>query len=405
MSFIDRIKLALMGVSSNKFRSFLTLLGIIIGVGAVILMVSLGSGTQQVVSGQFESLNIRQVYLGSNYNLSYQQRGRLSLEDERYLEESALGVEDVVPFYRSYQSVKYGGKEGEVTVAGVMPQVLDLTSLKLGYGRSIETSDIKNRARIAVVPEEFMSRLTNLSDYSSLIGEKISIDGNKLLIVGVLGESNSTVALGNNTVLIPLTTYGSLWRRTAESISFYLVTYSKTAAEKDVMAQVSYLMDKRYGKVSGESRYIVQGLQQETDTMTNVIRVFSYVLGGIAAISLMVGGIGVMNIMLVTVKERTREIGVRRAIGATCGDIQKQFLMESTILSVGGGIMGILLGSLFSFLINIVLGQYFDWWQGNIPLWIIILSFGVTVGIGLIFGYYPAYKASKLDPIEALRYE
>lgn len=405
MSNIDRIKLALLGVSSNKFRSFLTLLGIIIGVGAVILMVSLGSGTQQVVTGQFNSLNTSQLYLSTNWNLPFQQRGHLTLEDGEYIKKSTVGVKDAVPFYRYYLDIKYRGKENRGLVAGVMPPVLDLTNLKLEYGRSIEESDIAGRERIAVVGEGILSNLTNSTDYSSMIGSKITIDGNDFIIVGILGRSSSTVALGNDSVLIPFSTAREIWRRRTENIDFYLVTYEENTREEDIVAQVQYLMDKKYGKVSGESRFHVEGLQKQTDVMTNIIRVFTYVLGGIAAISLLVGGIGVMNIMLVTVKERTREIGVRMAIGASSKDIQKHFLIEATVLSVGGGTIGIILGSSLALLINMILKSSFNWWQGRIPLWIILLSFGVTVGIGLVFGYYPAYKASRLDPIEALRYE
>ena len=150
---------------------------------------------------------------------------------------------------------------------------------------------------------------------------------------------------------------------------------------------------------------MTQLLEGHMEITRQIIEVFTYILGGIAAISLLVGGIGVMNIMLVTVKERTREIGIRKAIGASNPDIQQQFLFEAIILTVGGGLLGIIVGSGVSMLINLGLGQAFEWWQGSIPLWIIMLSFGVTVAIGLIFGFYPAFKASKLDPIEALRYE
>jgi putative ABC transport system permease protein len=149
----------------------------------------------------------------------------------------------------------------------------------------------------------------------------------------------------------------------------------------------------------------MEGLQGRVDLVNRITSVLTYVLGGIAAISLLVGGIGVMNIMLVSVKERTREIGVRMAIGATSKDIQQQFLFESIILAFGGGIIGIITGSGLSFATNIVINHFFEWWQGSIPLWVIGLSFGVTVSIGMIFGFYPAYKASQLDPIDALMYE
>ncbi len=404
MTFLERVKLSLMGVSSNKFRSFLTLLGIIIGVGAVILMVSLGSGTQKVISGQFQSIITRQIYLSPNYNLSYNHRGKLTLEDEVYLEETIMGVKDVVPFYRGYFTVKYGGKEGQYNAAGVQEGALEVTNLTLKYGRFINEEDVKNREKVAVVGENIIGKLTD-KDPHTMLGEEISVDNNKILVVGILGLSNSTVALPNDVVIIPLTAYEDLWRTQAREFNNFLVTYDDDTTEKDIIAQIKYLLDNKYGTTRGESKFYVEGLQGQVEIMNRVIQVFTYVLGGIAAISLFVGGIGVMNIMLVTVKERTREIGIRMAIGANRKDIQSQFLLEAILLTAGGGLLGIIIGSGFSSLLNFFLGRLHKWWQGTVPLWIVLLSFGVTATIGIVFGFYPAYKASKLDPIEALRYE
>lgn len=405
MTYLDRIKLSLTGVGSNKFRSFLTLLGIIIGVSAVIIMVALGSGTQKVVGGQFEGLVSQQIYLTGNYRLPYRQRGQLTLEDEQYLEQSIIGVEDVVPFFRGWFTVKYGGKEYNSSVAGVVANSLDITNLKLEYGRMLTQEDIDNHENIAVVGQRVLEQLTDKTDYASFVGKQIEVDGKKLVIVGVLGTSNSTVGLPNTVVLLPYTTFRDIWRWQGRYANNFLITYDDMTSEKDIISQVKYLMNNKYGKANGESKFHIEGLQGQVDVMKNVIRIFTMVLGGIAAISLLVGGIGVMNIMLVTVKERTREIGLRKAIGASSGDIQNQFLMESIILTAGGGLLGIFVGVSVSLLINLGLSQFFDWWQGAIPLWVIMLSFGVTAVIGIIFGFYPAYKASKLDPIEALRYE
>lgn len=405
MGTLERLKLALVGVSSNKFRSFLTLLGIIIGVGAVILMVSLGSGTQKVVSGQFSTLFTRQIFVFPNWDIPYQQRGKLTFDDEKLLEEATVGVEDVVPFCRDYLRIKYDGKEIDSSVAGVLENVLELTSLKLDYGRSITQDDIKNHERIAVVGENILNQLSNVQQISSLLGEGISIDGNKLIIVGILGQSASTIGLSNDVVLIPQTTYQDLWRRNVDQIDYFIISYDDSSTEKDIISQIYYFLDSKYGLVNEKSRFNTEGVQGQVDVMQKIVQVLTYVLGGIASISLLVGGIGVMNIMLVTVKERTREIGVRMAIGANSGDIQNQFLLEAIILTVGGGLIGIVTGSGLSALLNMILSKAFQWWQGSMPLWIIALSFGVTVTIGLIFGYYPAYKASKMNPIEALRHE
>ncbi len=405
MNFSDKIKLSLIGVGSNKFRSFLTLLGIIIGVASVIIMVSLGSGTKEVVSGQFKSITTRQIYLSSNWNLSYNIRGKLAQEDEKYLEEATSGNIEVTPFYRRYLSIEYKGKENRNTVAGVRSNVLPITNLKLKYGRSISKSDVNERKKVVVISENILTQLINKKDYSEMLGEKISIEGNELIIVGILGMSNSTLALGNDSALLPISTYKELWRHQRSYYDFMLVEYGKHFRENDIIAQINYLLENKYGTANGKNRFRMEGLQGRVDLVNRITSVLTYVLGGIAAISLLVGGIGVMNIMLVSVKERTREIGVRMAIGATSKDIQQQFLFESIILAFGGGIIGIITGSGLSFATNIVINHFFEWWQGSIPLWVIGLSFGVTVSIGMIFGFYPAYKASQLDPIEALMYE
>lgn len=405
MTFFDKIKLALTGVGSNKFRSFLTLLGIIIGVSSVILMVSLGSGTRAVVSGQFESISTRQVYLSTNWNLSYSSRGKLSKNDESYLENASTGNIDITPFYRSYRSVEYSDKNFQATVAGVRSNALELTNLKLKYGRMISEDDIQGRKNAVVISESVLTQLSNREDYSDMIGEEITIGDKNLTVVGILGQSSSTLALSNNSALLPITTYNNIFPRRSKYYDFMLIKYGNNIKESDLIAQINYLLNNKYGTVNGENRFNMEGLQGRVELVNQITTVLTYLLGGIATISLLVGGIGVMNIMLVSVKERTREIGLRKAIGATNQDVQHQFLFESIILAVGGGIIGIVLGMSLSFITNFGISHFFDWWKGSIPLWVIILSFGVTVAIGLIFGFYPAYKASQLDPIEALRYE
>jgi putative ABC transport system permease protein len=368
-------------------------------------MVSLGSGTRAVVSGQFSSLTTQQVYLTGNWNLPYSVRGELAQEDEIYLEGAISGDVEITPFYRNFLSVEYDGKDNRAQVAGVRSNVLPITNLELKYGRSINESDIQAQNRVVVIGENVLTQLVNKEDYSTMLGEEISVDGNKLIIVGILGRSNSTVGLSNDSALLPLTTYKTIWRQQSSNYSFMLIKYGKNITESDVMAQVNYLLNNKYGRVNGENRFRMEGLQGRVELVDQITSVLTYVLGGIAAISLLVGGIGVMNIMLVSVKERTREIGVRLAVGATSNDIQQQFLFESIILAVGGGIIGIIVGSGLSITANMIISHFFDWWQGSIPIWIIGLSFGVTVSIGMLFGFYPAYKASQLDPIEALRFD
>ena len=405
MKLPERIKISLTGVWSNKFRSFLTLLGIIIGVSSVIIMVSLGSGTQKVVGGQFEELFSRQVYLTSNWNLPYNQMGELSLDDVDYLKESMIGVVDVIPFFRTWKEVTYEGREYTTSVAGVVEKALEVTNLKLEYGRMISEEDVKNHERVAVVGQRILEQLTGSTDYGSFPGLEIRIENQKFLVVGVLGIAASTVSLSNETILVPMTTFRDIWRMEGEHPEFFLITYDVRTGERDIIKQAEYLLNNKYGTVRGESRFMMSGIESEMNLINNIINIMTMVLGSIAAISLLVGGIGVMNIMLVTVKERTREIGIRKAIGASSQDIQSQFLLEAIILAGGGGLIGILVGVGISSLISLILAMSFEWWQGGTPFWVIFLSFAVTTAIGIIFGFYPAYKASKLDPIEALGYE
>ncbi len=406
MNMIDTFRLALEGVKNNKFRSFLTLLGIIIGVSAVILMVSLGSGTQEVVHGQFSSLETRQIYIGSNYELPYRSRGRLSLADSDYLQKTTLGTEQVLPFQSLYLNTKYQSRETMSSVYGVMPASYKLTNLELKYGRYINETDIEKRLGIVVVGERLLKSLIVTDDYSSLIGKFLYVEGKKLVIAGILAETETNLIIGNESIVMPISTVRELWRDRTRDVDFLLVSYNQDTTEKDIMSQVKYLLNKKYGKAdSGEDRFAYEGLQGQTDIFNTVVRFFTYVLGGIAAISLLVGGIGVMNIMLVSVKERTKEIGVRLAIGARRKDIRRQFLLESIVLSFGGGLLGIVTGIILSFTANLFISKFFNWWSGDIPIWIIILAFTVTTSIGVLFGYYPAYRASRLDPIQALKYE
>lgn len=407
MKNFELIRMALAGISSNKFRTFLTLLGIIIGVASVIMMVFLGSSTEKVVGGQLSGLQLRQMIIYPNYNLDYSQRVRLTLEDGTLLKEATVGVKEVLPFVNYYHPIEYQDQGDDRIVYGVMPNSIDLTGIELKAGRFITDSDVTNRERVVVLGETFLQELVNLPDYSPLIGQQIEIGQKLFTIVGIIGKmETATVILSHNSIVVPLTTARELWDRWEQAISMYLISYDANTTEDDIQAQIGELLTAKYGKTSlGKDRYQIESLAQTINIVTSVIQVFTYLLGGIAGISLIVGGIGVMNIMLVTVKERTKEIGIRLAIGASQKDVQNQFLLEATMISIGGGILGIIIGTTLSLLVNLVLSQQFVWWQGSLPPWVIILSFGFTVLIGIIFGFYPAYRAAKLDPIEALRHE
>ncbi|MFW5982091.1 MAG: ABC transporter permease, partial [Halanaerobiaceae bacterium] len=328
MKYFDRIRLSLTGVTSNKFRSFLTLLGIIIGVSAVIIMVSLGSGTQSVVGGQFEGITTRLVMIYPNFSLSERQQGKLSFDDRNYFKSSIIGVDKVVASYEGNFNLSLDNKEHNAWLAGTDENILDISGLEIEYGRGLYESDIVKQERVAVISQNTLDNLYDGDDHSSLIGEKISIDGESFIIVGIMGVSVNNILMLD--VIIPQTTYSNLWRWRAEAVDYMYITYDESTRERDIRAQLEFLLNEKYGAtVRGESRFRIQGLEENIDLLNNVLQVFTYVLAGIAAISLLVGGIGVMNIMLVTVKERTREIGIRKAIGASTAEVQKQFLLES----------------------------------------------------------------------------
>ncbi|MEJ6952253.1 ABC transporter permease [Natronospora cellulosivora (SeqCode)] len=406
MKYIDRIKLSFTGVSSNKFRSFLTLLGIIIGVSVVIILVSLGSGTQAVVGEQYESLSTNFVMVQTEWRLPERQRGTLSLDDKIYLEESILGVDIVLPMFMLNTNVRIDNNERRNRIIGSDENFLDVNGLHIEYGRNLTGSDISNQENVVVIGRRVIDNLVDTNDHSSFLGEEILLDGQKFIIVGIVGVAADTTFISDEIVLTPHSTYANTWRYWSENVDAFYLTYDQQiTSEEDIVAQARFLLDDKYGTTrSDESRFFIMGTEEDRELVTNIIDVFTHVLAGIAAISLLVGGIGVMNIMLVTVKERTKEIGVRKAIGASTAEVQKQFLLESIILSISGGMLGIIIGALISTIINFGLSFAFPWWQGSIPAWVILLSFGVTVFIGVVFGFYPAYKASKLDPIDALRY-
>ena len=406
MSLIEIIKEALAGMATNKFRTFLTLLGIIIGVAAVILMVSLGTGSQRVVSGQFESLNKNLMYVTGNYNLPYNKRVRFKFEDVRYIKESTVGVDLVTPLSYFTWNVKYGDNTKRGNIRGVSPELFPLSNVTMRYGRFLNQEDYNNRERVVVIGEEFLDDFLTISDYSTLVGKYLSINKKKFLIIGIMKKSNQTVGFSTRSLVVPITTGTTMWQRDKKEVAHLLINYNNSSSEKDIMSQVEFLLDKKYGRTGdGKKRYRIEGLQGQIGMITTVLKVFTYILGGIAAISLLVGGIGVMNIMLVTVKERTREIGIRMAIGATRKDVQNQFLLEAIITSIIGGTLGILIGVGLSAVTNLIINNFFQGWQGATPLWVIMLSFGFTAFIGIVFGFYPAFKASQLDPIDALRYE
>lgn len=390
MDFKMAVKVALKNIRTNKMRTFLTMLGIIIGVSAVIILVSVAQGTTENITKRIESL-------GTNL-LSISIRGR-GTEDSISMEEieklkNKKGIDSVAPVVNGNVTVKYETETMDVTLEGVDQNYSNVRNHHSEYGRAINPIDVEYRQKIVLLGSEVKNEL--FGD-ANPIGEKIQINGNDFKVVGVLEEKGSSLG-GNNDekILIPIST-AQRFLRTTGIRNIYIQATSADIVE-DVQVEVENFLLKKFN--NDEDAYRVFNQAEMLSTMGEVTNNMTMMLGGIAAISLLVGGIGIMNIMLVSVTERTREIGIRKAIGAKRKDILIQFLLESAVISGLGGLIGVLLGIGGSDLIT----RFFSL-NTKISPFILIISYSFSIIVGMFFGIYPASKASKLKPVDALRFE
>lgn len=388
MKFTQAIKMAFSSILSNKMRSFLTMLGVIIGVTAVITLIALGQGSTQRVSSQIESLGTNLITI----NITGGRNRGVSEEDLERIK-SMPGVSEIAPVLSGGVTVKAGNKNTNSSLEATTPGYQQVRNRHVQLGRFLLQNDLDMRFRVAVVGVDVADELFGRRD---IVGEKISINGVEFSIVGILEEKGSSIAgSDDNKVIIPLTTGQRLLRNT-EIRTFYVSTQSPDVVNQ-VVGEIQRFLTRKF---NDENSFRVFNQTQLLSTINEATTTLTMMLGGIAGISLLVGGIGIMNIMLVSVTERTREIGIRKAIGAKRRDILIQFLIESAVLSGLGGVLGIMLGFVgVSFLSRIL----------NIPAAIsadvVLLATGFSVAVGVIFGLYPASKAANLNPIDALRYE
>lgn len=401
MLFVTIIKVSLKSLYANKLRSILAMLGIIIGVAAVISMLSIGAGAQKDIMDRISSMGTNLLSIRSG------QRGQhgvmtgsfnnLTLQDA----EAVLGVKGVVsvsPVVQGSAQVKYFNSNSRTGVMGVAVTYQVIRNYDVEFGRFFKSGESDRMARVAVIGAE---TATNLNFTKDNLGEQIKIKGINFQVTGILkSKGGGGMFNQDDVIMIPYTTAMGILLGKDNLDSIDVMGEAGTdmvRLEEDLTA----LMRKRHKILqSKEDDFRVFNQADIIETASDFSKTFTFLLGGIAAISLLVGGIGIMNIMLVTVTERTREIGVRKAIGARDKDILKQFLIESLIMSCVGGLIGVVVGIAAS----VIIGNWSDF-KTFIQPGSVVLSLFFSVGVGVFFGYYPAYRAAQLDPIQCLYYE
>ncbi|HQH20384.1 MAG TPA: ABC transporter permease [Candidatus Pacearchaeota archaeon] len=401
---IEEIGFALL---ANKVRSALTILGIVIGIGSVIVMVAIGQGSQSSIQSRIESLgsNLIVVTPGAQRGVGMWVSGgrgsaqTLTLDDAYAIKNEIPIAVAVEPEISSRKQVLAKGTNTNVQVVGTVPDYLSVRNLEIGEGAFLSEQDIKNKSKVAILGATVKDDL--FGEDAEALGKKIRINGLEFTVIGVsLPKGGEAMNSQDNMVFLPITTYQQ-YLSGSKYVSSIYVSAASQKVMGDLQNQITTLLLERHN-ISDVSKADFSTTNQAdiAETASSVANTFTILLASVASISLLVGGIGIMNMMLTTVTERTREIGLRKAIGARKKDINLQFLGEAVALTFLGGLIGIILGYLVAWGVN-----YFGFTTTKISLWSIFLAFGVAALIGITFGYYPAQRASKLNPIEALRYE
>lgn len=405
MLFSESFQMALTSLYANKMRSLLTMLGIIIGVAAVIALVSVGMGVRSNVTNSIASLGSNMLIISPGSSNRGGVRGAagsmqtLKYDDAKAIKDKIKNIDYVSPSVSSSYQIVYGNNNWKTSVQGVTAEFMSIRSLTIGYGSFITADDMNKRNRVAVIGTTVAS---NLFAKENPVGKNIRINNQPFKVIGLL-ESKGQSSVGqdqDDVIYIPLTTAQErmLGITYVQSINVQVSSQEKM---EQVQAEIENLLRSRHHILAGkDDDFNVRNLTSLMETVNQSTSMLTLLLGAIAGISLIVGGIGIMNIMMVSVTERTREIGIRKALGATFMNIMTQFLIESMVIGIIGGIIGIVVGCGASQIIAKV-GNF----TTVITITPIIISFIFSVGIGLFFGIYPARKAAKLDPIEALRYE
>ncbi len=397
------VQVAFGSIIANKLRAFLTMLGIVIGVAAVITMVALGTGAQRAVEEQIQALgtDILSVYAGQSFRGGVARDNRVSLtsDDAKAIRRDGYALKAVVPELSRNQQVKYGNRNINVSVVGSTADYPDVNNYDIVAGNMFTHGDDESRRRVAVLGYGVPAMLN--ANGAAMIGQQISIRGIPFEIVGIFAEKGSEgFSNRDEQILIPLETgqFRVFGTDRLRSINVQIIhPDSMTVA----MIGIERVLRREHGILPGGTNdFNMRNRTEFLATAQETTQTFTFLLAGIAAVSLLVGGIGIMNIMLVSVTERTREIGVRKALGATRRNIMLQFLVEAVTLCMLGGLVGILLGSGGAYALARLQG-----WPTAISLQAVGMAFVFSAVVGIFFGLWPARRASTLDPIEALRYE
>ncbi|AKM81314.1 MAG: ABC-type antimicrobial peptide transport system, permease component [Candidatus Pacebacteria bacterium GW2011_GWF2_38_9] len=395
MEFFELFILAINALRTNIVRTILTMLGVIIGIASVIIIMSLGNGATQSIVGEISSFGANILTIQAGRNTRGPGGGGGSTVDtliEDDVEALALlpNVNSAAGLISTNKQITYDGNVFQTSITGVEETYMNIHELNLSQGSFISSSQVATRSKVVVLGDGLVEDI--FGEDAQVVGESIRIDGKSFRIIGVITDSSSALAPISTVqkVILSQNYYNSIEVLVSDSDSVTQVEEAVT----------NTLLLRHEIKNSNDADFSIRSAQEMIDSISSVTGTLSAMLSGIAAISLVVGGIGIMNIMLVTVTERTREIGLLKAIGAKQKDILWQFLIEAVVVTLMGGLIGLLLGIIITFIATKFLSIPFV-----VSIASILLAIGVSTAVGIVFGYYPAKKAAKLQPIDALRYE
>ena len=405
-------KTALRGINSHKSRSALTTLGIIIGITSIILIMSVGAGAEDLILGQIQGLGSRTIAVIPGREPSGPSDSAQIFSDslkERDLEsllrkENAPNIANIIPVVFGGETASYGNETYRPTIFGATERAQNVFDLEVSEGSFFTDEDVRARADVAVIGHKVKEELFGASD---ALGEKIRIKGRNLRVIGILPLKGQVSFFNFDEIIFTPYTTAQQYLFGIKHFHRFIVEADSDMTIDETVSDIKAVLRANHNIEDPEKDdFFVQTQVDLAESLGTVTQVLTLLLTSIAAISLVVGGIGIMNIMLVSVTERTREIGLRKAVGATNGDIMRQFLTEAVMLTGVGGLIGITLGAGFSLLTSVILSTYVGLdWVFTFPISAAATGLGVAAAVGLVFGLYPARQASKKSPIEALRYE